>query len=174
MAILQAGPWATKESDSFVSEPVTLGTGTAPVNCANDYSSMDWPWRYIAYAQFEDDPGGWGELTSSGGVFTGDTPGTIVRDSETIVEFFYQAVSSWSFSTGEAISDGNTASATCVATGMDGTVHVNESDSGAGTATLDLTTITFPASTTPVHVKIRAFGTEDGVDSGYSEIQFDL
>jgi len=172
MAILRAGPWATKESDSFVDEPVTLGTGTAPVNCANDYSSTDWSWKYIAYAEFEDLPGGWGTLTSlDGGVFVGDTEGTVVRDSTTIVEFFYQAVSSWSFTYGEALAVGDTETATCVATGMDGTLHVNASGVGGS---LDLSTLTFPASTTPVHVKIYTNATNDGAFSGYTEIQFYL
>ena len=39
MAILRAGPEASS-SDSF------LDSGT-PVNCANDTSSLNWPWQYI-------------------------------------------------------------------------------------------------------------------------------
>ena len=39
MAILRAGPEASS-SDSF------LDNGT-PVNCANDTSSLNWPWQYI-------------------------------------------------------------------------------------------------------------------------------
>ena len=40
MAILRAGPEASS-SDSF------LDNGT-PVNCANDTSSLNWPWQYIS------------------------------------------------------------------------------------------------------------------------------
>ncbi len=175
MAILQAGPWATKESDSFVDEPVTLGTGTAPVNCANDYSSTDWPWKYIVgESYFEGDPISWytSPYLSDEGVDLGYTFTSSEKEATLIVEFFYQAVSSWSFASGEALAvDCDTETITCIATGMDGTLHVNASGSSGS---LDLSTLTFPASTTPVHVKIYINGTYNGINFASIAIQFYL
>mgnify|MGYP003628335528 CR=1 FL=1 len=45
MAILRAGPFANS-SDSFLDEPKIAGD-IAPVNCANDTSSLAWPWKYV-------------------------------------------------------------------------------------------------------------------------------
>ena len=78
-AILRAGPFASS-SDSFLNQPDEPSALIDPVNCANNTSSSNWPWRY-------NDIVGKNLTTHTGCESTpgGDVPVTSVSNTNTVL-----------------------------------------------------------------------------------------
>lgn len=167
--ILRAGPFASS-SDSFLDEPDPIVSTTVPVNCAtNDWVSDTWK-AYTAV------------LTESGGVtiqddedYEGTLPDSLSfdissvgdQDGDITFAFRYQAAVDFDINVdAEANADGGLASAfASIQVSVDGTLVVDEVDSGSGTVSVSYDDdITIPASVTPalVAIIIRSATTTSG------------
>tara|TARA_R110000796_G_scaffold98617_1_gene206102 strand:- start:795 stop:1316 length:522 start_codon:yes stop_codon:yes gene_type:complete len=156
MAILRAGPFSIG-SDSFLNEPVPA-TFAAPVNCASDGTSANWPWRFRFSTISRDTPSVFSYIDGFPDVSGSDSSLGSFSGSAL---WYYQATSSFSLTfTYEVIANTNNGgyqSASFYVRTKDGD-FILDNDSGFGiTATISgSVTLEFPASVVPTIILIVA------------------
>lgn len=182
--ILRAGPFASS-SDSFLDEPDPIVATTVPVNCAtNDWANDTWK----AYVDVSTESGG---VTDPNGEDREDYDGTLPdsfsydissvgdQDGDITFAFRYQAAVDFDINVdAEANADGGLDSAfASIEVLVDGTLVVDEVDSGSGTVSVSYDDdITIPASVTPalVAIIIRSSTTVYGPVTSSADASLDI
>jgi len=157
MAILRAGPFASL-TDSFLDEsgdpPVR---DTYPVNCALDFNSSTWQWRYLKLPK--DNP-----IFSAGSYVDGAVNFSFTGGGSPSGFFYYQATSdvdmvvSYDLSADTPDEPGDPFVTLNVVVYVDGVLDFFDVENSRGNVSISGNpTITLPATTVPKRVRISCF-----------------